>query len=68
MLKIDALPNNTARLFRTIQFDESTDEGLGSVGVKMTLDELYEFFIKAISEYQQNEASAVVMSEHQNKK
>ena len=48
--------------------DESTDEGLGSVGVKMTLDELYEFFIKAISEYQQNEASAVVMSEHQNKK
>jgi predicted nucleotidyltransferase component of viral defense system len=37
--------------------DEEADEGLGSVGIKMSLSELYAFFIEAVSKYQQLEAA-----------
>jgi predicted nucleotidyltransferase component of viral defense system len=37
--------------------DEEADEGLGSVGVKITLKELYAFFEEAVSKYQQSEAA-----------
>lgn len=37
--------------------DENVDEGLGSVGLKMSLLELYAFFVEAISAYQQLESA-----------
>lgn len=37
--------------------DEAADEGLDSVGVKMSLKELYAFFEEAVSKYQQLEAA-----------
>lgn len=37
--------------------DEQADEGLGSVGVKVTPKELYAFFEEAISKYQQFEVA-----------
>lgn len=42
--------------------DESADEGLGSVGIKMNLNELYAFFTEAISHYQQAEAETLILS------
>lgn len=37
--------------------DESEDEGLDSVGIQVSLGELYAFFVEEISKYQQSEAA-----------